>query len=212
MPKIVDHDVYRDELAMKCFDLFARKGYTAVTMREIAWELKVSTGTLYHYFPSKMAILEQVFYLTAKRDIADGVSRIEKFVTPADRLKVFLQWVADNEMHFADVLLITIDYHRQEGHDAGGLVASVLATYTDAVAFYVLPDRELSALVMTYLIGLITERIIIQENIDFTSKVDTLYRFVLKSLEDKEQETIARLAKTVKKALKKPKKGKETGK
>jgi AcrR family transcriptional regulator len=212
MPKIVDHDVYRDELAMKCFDLFARKGYTVVTMREIAWELKVSTGTLYHYFPNKMAILEKVFYLTAERDIADGVSRIEKFITPADRLKVFLEWVADNELHFADVLLITIDYLRQEGHDAGGLVASVLATYTDAVAFYVLPDRELSALVMTYLIGLITERIIIQENIDFTSKVDTLYRFVLKSLEDKKKETITTPAKTVKKALKKTKKGKETEK
>lgn len=212
MPKIVDHDVYRDELALKCFDLFAGKGYTAVTMREIAWELKVSTGTLYHYFPNKMAILEQVFYLTAQRDVADGVSRVEKFVTPADRLKAFLEWVADLELHFADVLLITIDYHRQEGHDAGGLVASVVATYTDAVSFYVLPDRELSALVMTYLIGLITERIIIRENIDFTSKVDNLYRFVLKSLEDKGQGTLATPAKTVRKARKTTKKGKETGK
>jgi len=211
MPKIVDHDVYRDELAMKCFDLFARKGYAAVTMREIAWELKVSTGTLYHYFPNKMAILEQVFNLTAERDVADGVSRVEKFITPADRLKTFLEWVAELELHFADVLLITIDYHRQEGHDAGGLVAGVLATYTDAIAFYVLPDRELSALVMTYLIGLITERIIIRENIDFASKVDTLYRFVLKSLEDKQQKPLATSAKTVKKACKKPKKGKETG-
>ena len=64
---------------------------------------------------------------------------------------------------------------------------------------------------MTYLIGLITERIIIRENIDFTSKVDTLYRFVLKSLEDKEQKPLATSAKTVKKARKKPKKGKETG-
>jgi len=212
MPKIVNHDVYRDELAMKCFDLFARKGYSAVTMREIAWELKVSTGTLYHYFPNKMAILEHVFYLTAERDVADGVSRVEKFINPADRLKAFLEWVAELELHFADVLLITIDYHRQEGHDAGGLVASVVATYTDAVAFYVLPDRELSALVMTYLIGLITERIIIRENIDFASKADTLYRFVLKSLEGKGREPLATPAKTLKKAHKTTKKGKETEK
>jgi AcrR family transcriptional regulator len=181
-------------------------------MREIASELKVSTGTLYHYFPNKMNILEQVFYLTAKRDVADGVSRVEKFITPADRLKAFLEWVADQELHFADVLLITIDYHRQEGHDAGGLVAGVLATYTDAVAFYVLPDKELSALIMTYLIGLITERIIIRDNVDFTSKVSNLYQFVLKSLEGKGQETLATPAKTIKKARKTPKKGKETGK
>ncbi|MDT8285217.1 MAG: helix-turn-helix domain-containing protein [Thermovirgaceae bacterium] len=212
MPKIVDHDVYRDELAIKCFDLFARKGYSAVTMREIAWELKVSTGTLYHYFPSKMAILEQVFFLTAERDVADGVSRVQNFTAPADRMKVFLEWVAELELHFADVLLITIDYHRQEGHDAGGLVASVLATYTDAVAFYVLPDRELSALVMTYLIGLITERIIIRENIDFTARVDALYRFVLQCLEHQGQEPPASANKAVNKARILQTKGKETGK
>jgi len=199
MPKIVDHDVYRDELAMQCFDLFARKGYTAVTMREIALGLGVSTGTLYHYFPNKMAILEQVFYLTVERDVADGVSRVEKFTTPADRLKAFLAWVAELELHFADVLLITIDYHRQEDHDARGLVARVVEKYTDAVAFYVLPDRELSALVMTYLIGLITERIILHENIYFSAKVDALNRFVLKFLEDKTQESLPAPVKASKK-------------
>jgi AcrR family transcriptional regulator len=202
MPKIVDHDIYRDELAMKCFDLFARKGYTAVTMREIAYELGVSTGTLYHYFPNKMAILENVFSLTAERDVADGVSRVNKFVTPADRLKVFLEWVAELEFHFADVLMITIDYQRQEGHDAGGLVARALTTYTDAVSFYVVPDKELSTLIMTYLIGLVTERIIIRENIDFRTKTEVLYRFVLNALAEKAQKPLPGKVRTTKKKRK----------
>ena len=53
MPKIVDRDRYRKELLNKCFDIFAEKGYSSVTMREIGSEIGVSTGTLYHYFPSK---------------------------------------------------------------------------------------------------------------------------------------------------------------
>ncbi|MGB6015410.1 MAG: helix-turn-helix domain-containing protein, partial [Nodosilinea sp.] len=48
MPKIVDHDQYRREILDQCFDLFAEKGYAALTMRQIAQELGVSTGTLYH--------------------------------------------------------------------------------------------------------------------------------------------------------------------
>ena len=59
MPKIVDHEQYRKELLGKCFDLFAQKGYGSITMRQIAQGLGVSTGTLYHYFPSKQALFEQ---------------------------------------------------------------------------------------------------------------------------------------------------------
>jgi len=53
MPKIVDHDAYRDELIERYFDDFAQRGYNDVTMREIAAKLNISTGTLYHYFPSR---------------------------------------------------------------------------------------------------------------------------------------------------------------
>lgn len=36
--------------------LFARQGYRATTMREIAERAKVSTGNVYHHFPDKEAI------------------------------------------------------------------------------------------------------------------------------------------------------------
>ncbi|MFM8003959.1 MAG: TetR/AcrR family transcriptional regulator, partial [Dolichospermum sp.] len=42
MPKIVNHEQYRKELLSKCFDLFAEKGYAAITMRQISAGLKVS--------------------------------------------------------------------------------------------------------------------------------------------------------------------------
>jgi Bacterial regulatory proteins, tetR family. len=40
MPKIVNHEQYRKELLGKCFNLFAEKGYAAITMRQISAGLK----------------------------------------------------------------------------------------------------------------------------------------------------------------------------
>lgn len=68
MPKVIDHERYRDELLHRYLDIFARRGYLDVTMREIARELGVSTGTLYHYFPTKKDLLEQLFHLASRRD------------------------------------------------------------------------------------------------------------------------------------------------
>ncbi|MGN0125277.1 MAG: TetR/AcrR family transcriptional regulator, partial [Rhodococcus sp. (in: high G+C Gram-positive bacteria)] len=38
-------------------EIFARKGVTATTIREIADAVGVYSGALYHYFPSKEAIV-----------------------------------------------------------------------------------------------------------------------------------------------------------
>ncbi len=69
MPKIVDAQQYRQELLSKCFDLFAEKGYANVTTRQIAKELEVSTGTLYHYFPNKQVLFEQLAEQVCFQDI-----------------------------------------------------------------------------------------------------------------------------------------------
>ena len=62
MPKIVDHEEYREVLLDKCFDLFARNGFAGATMREISKSLEISTGTLYHYFPNKESIFKSMIF------------------------------------------------------------------------------------------------------------------------------------------------------
>src|SRR5579859_2981962 len=46
MPKLVDHVQYRKHLLEQCFDLFSIRGYSALTTRQIAEALNVSSGTL----------------------------------------------------------------------------------------------------------------------------------------------------------------------
>ena len=72
MPKIVDHAQRRIEILEGSQDLFASRGYAALSMREISRALGVTTGTLYHYFPNKRSMLEALFGVIQHRDIAEA--------------------------------------------------------------------------------------------------------------------------------------------
>ena len=56
MPKIVDHDAHRAELALRAASYFSEHGYGGVSMRKVATHLDVSKSALYHYFPTKEAL------------------------------------------------------------------------------------------------------------------------------------------------------------
>src|SRR5918998_1985719 len=70
MPKIVDHEQRREELAAAVWRLASREGLEAVTLRAVAAEAGWSTGALHHYFADKEELL-----LFAFRTVADRVRR-----------------------------------------------------------------------------------------------------------------------------------------
>ncbi|MCC5979735.1 MAG: TetR/AcrR family transcriptional regulator [Salinarimonas sp.] len=53
MPKIVDHDALRADLARRAIPVFQEHGYHGIGMRKIADALGVPKSSLYHYFPTK---------------------------------------------------------------------------------------------------------------------------------------------------------------
>jgi AcrR family transcriptional regulator len=57
VPKIVDHDLRKQELVSATWQVIARTGIVGVTTREIAREAGVSTGVLAHYFANKEELL-----------------------------------------------------------------------------------------------------------------------------------------------------------
>ena len=70
MPKVVDHEQRREELAAAVWRIASRDGLDAVTIRAVAKEAGWSTGALHHYFADKEELL-----LFAFRTIADRVGR-----------------------------------------------------------------------------------------------------------------------------------------
>lgn len=57
MPKVVDHDLRRGDIAEATWRVVANKGLDAATVREIASEAGCSTGVLAHYFRDKGELL-----------------------------------------------------------------------------------------------------------------------------------------------------------
>jgi AcrR family transcriptional regulator len=50
----------RQAILLSSLDLFVYKGYHGTTVRDIAKRSEVSVGLLFHYFPTKQAILEEL--------------------------------------------------------------------------------------------------------------------------------------------------------
>lgn len=57
MPKLVDHEERRQEIARAAWRLMARAGVAAVSVRSVAAEAGVSTGALRHYFADQSGLL-----------------------------------------------------------------------------------------------------------------------------------------------------------
>jgi AcrR family transcriptional regulator len=57
MPKIVDHDERREEVANAVIDVVARSGVAGVTLKSVAEEAGWSTGVINHYFDSKTDLI-----------------------------------------------------------------------------------------------------------------------------------------------------------
>src|ERR1700722_4310271 len=59
MPKKVDHDTRRADIAMAAFRVIGRKGVARATIRDIARESGYSVGAIVHYITSRDHILLQ---------------------------------------------------------------------------------------------------------------------------------------------------------
>lgn len=162
MPKIVDHEEMRADLMSGCFALFARKGFAAVTMRDLAAELKVSTGTLYHYFANKRELFEQMLRHLVERDTGEVLARIGATRHPAERIQVLIDYVAQKEEHFIQLLFLLFDVKRQQEkakvrHDAfRELLAVYRRTISENAGF---EDARLGNIVLSLIAGTLVQRI-----------------------------------------------------
>ena len=60
MPKIVDKEQKRKEIAKAAIEIFAQKGFESTTIQEIAEAADIGKGTFYQYFETKEHVLIEV--------------------------------------------------------------------------------------------------------------------------------------------------------
>lgn len=157
MPRIVDHDEQRRDLLTRSFALFADKGFGGVTMRGLARELGVSTGTLYHYFEGKPDMFGQMLGFLAERDIADAERLLNPDDGPQERLDALATWLTERRPYLRRLLLLALDAWRLlETDGARADLTRIARTYrvalTDRLA---LPSPEIGSLLFSIVVGTI---------------------------------------------------------
>lgn len=67
MPRLIDHDGRRDEIAEAVWRIVARDGVSAVSIRDVATEAGLAVGSVRHVFGSKAELLEYSMALVHER-------------------------------------------------------------------------------------------------------------------------------------------------
>ena len=181
MPKIVDHDEQRKVLLKACFDLFARKGFRKVTMREIAKETAVSTGALYHYFPTKEHILEQMFACAVEDDIEAYGRHTSSHLPPAERLRSLSQFWLGNERYYQNLLLLALDLFRNSPGESERVFRDYADHYQAAVANILGTNPRLSEFIVTHLLGIVVRSVLTRRPFTYAEQA-AFMREVLGSL------------------------------
>lgn len=91
MPKIVNRDKKRSEIAQKAIEVLAKRGFQATTIQEIADAAGLGKGTIYHYFKTKeeilLAVSEELFHET-ERSFGAALLHINE---PMEKLSVLIE-------------------------------------------------------------------------------------------------------------------------
>ncbi len=162
MPKIVDVEEYKKELLDKCFDLFAEKGYAALTTRELAQELGVSTGTLYHYFSSKADLFEQLIEHICQQDVLMAKAKIEEVQGLPAKLEALGEFLSNHDDKCIKQLFLWIEYSQQQEAEelkVNRFFEKVDEKYLQAlIEIMDLNDRSLAWIVLNFINGLMLEK------------------------------------------------------
>jgi AcrR family transcriptional regulator len=85
----------REKILNVALELFAKKGYHATSISQIAKKAKISKGLMYNYFPSKEKLLDEIIQ-QGFNSLAELEFKFDKKVKPAEQLEDFVGSVLEN--------------------------------------------------------------------------------------------------------------------
>lgn len=92
MPKIVDHDTRREEIAQALWRVVRRDGIRAASVRTVAAEAGWSAGAVRYYFPDQEGLLNFAMDLVSRR-VQDRVSALGQTGSPTELVLRYLEEV-----------------------------------------------------------------------------------------------------------------------
>lgn len=97
----------RDEVLAAASRVFYRRGYRTATMHDIAEEMNLTSGALYHYIRTKDDLLEEIVIETMRRLIAMGDSVTVLDISPVEKIRRLLREHLALMMRHRELFFIT---------------------------------------------------------------------------------------------------------
>ncbi len=149
-------------------------------MREIAREADVSTGTLYHYFPTKQAIFEQMFQYIAPENVAQTLGQYTQSMKLEEKLNQFTHFWGTYKTYYQNILLLLIDFYRNSDTGTAQQVIDRIAMfYINEIAKYLELPIEIAELMFTFLTGIVYHIMVRPETVSFEKLVGLFNAIVL---------------------------------
>ncbi|MCX8123481.1 MAG: TetR/AcrR family transcriptional regulator [Spirochaetes bacterium] len=185
MPKVVDHDAYRDDLLSRCFWVFAQYGYDKMTMRQIAKVLGVSTGTLYHYFPNKQAIIKALFDWVMRTNVGDVKNRVRDIDVTSMRIDIAKDFWKQNAEYYRHVMLLAFDLLRNTSKEEHEPVFKSFADYykNAMVEIFKIP-YEFSELLFILFLGSVFHSIVTPQSFSYDNAVNTIVTLIREAVKE----------------------------
>lgn len=98
-------------------------------MRDLSKQLKISTGTLYHYFADKEDLFEKMMVELASLDIISGKNLLEKSKTPQAKWQKFMEFIEEKEDYFKMLIMLLIDFQRNKSTQKDANFHLILENY-----------------------------------------------------------------------------------
>jgi len=192
MPKIVNHEEYRKKMFEKSLYLFARKGFSNVNMKQIASEIGVSTGTLYHYFSSKENMLAEMLAWLGDKNVDEYTNRTSSVESIHDRFDMIVDFWKEKGELYKDILLLAIDVYRNVDSEQWKEVYSFFSErYTDGMSERLNISQQFARSIFIYFIGLAFHSLAFDGISEYNEQIDfleTIFRpLIVDAPEDREQ-------------------------
>ena len=109
-PRIVDKDEKRAEILTAATRIFARRGYAATRIEDVALEAGVAKGTIYIYFGSRGEILLAAFESFEQQLMAGVRSALETNEPALQRLRAVVRTVLESMEAEPELARIVLDF------------------------------------------------------------------------------------------------------
>lgn len=123
----VKHEQKRAEILGAAINCFIRDGFRGASTTDICNEAGISPGHLYHYFPSKVAIIEAMVDM----GLARAAERFEKILAAPDVIEALLADIEETSLRFRPAQILSLDGLAEAARNPE--FAKIIERHTEAV-------------------------------------------------------------------------------